>query len=293
MSKVGESIIRGAKEALAFAKSQVLTEKVCLITGASQGLGRHFALVLAKAGARVVATSLKSEMSKLEELVDEINRQGGEAIAVDIDLREINQFNEKIAFIMEKTQSIDVLINNAGVSYYSKFFDIDEQDWDAHIDTNLKGAFFLSQAVAKHMVSQKIAGSIINIGSIAGIQSKKYALPFCVSKAGMHHLTKIMAYELVEHGIRVNAISPGLFPTEHVTDYIESEAGKIFIEQIPLKRPGKYEELNGALLLLASDASSYMTGSVIEVDGGFAIDIFLRENFEDNSKKLNPFFRSK
>jgi NAD(P)-dependent dehydrogenase (short-subunit alcohol dehydrogenase family) len=99
-----------------------------------------------------------------------------------------------------------------------------------------------------------------------------------------------MAYELVDYGIRVNGISPGLFPTEHVADYIASEAGKIFIQQIPLKRPGKYEELNGALLLLASDASSYMTGSIIEIDGGFAIDLFLREDFED---KTNPFFTPK
>ena len=132
---------------------------------------------------------------------------------------------------------------------------------------------------------------IINIGSIAGFQSKKYALPFCVSKAGMYHLTRIMAYELVDYGIRVNGISPGLFPTEHVTDYIASEAGKIFIQQIPLKRPGKYQELDGALLLLASDNSSYMTGSIIEIDGGFAIDIFLREDFEGD--KTNAFFTPK
>lgn len=141
------------------------------------------------------------------------------------------------------------------------------------------------------MVEKKIAGSIINIGSIAGSQSKKYALPFCVSKAGLHHLTKIMAHELVQYGIRVNTISPGLFPTELVSDYIESEAGKSFIEQIPLKRPGKYKELTGALLLLASDASSYTTGSTIEVDGGFAIDIFLHEDFED--KKSHSFFKTK
>ncbi len=265
--------------------------KVCLITGASQGLGRHYAAVLAEAGATVVATSLKSEMTKLEDLVHEITKRGGKAIALDIDLRDYSQFDAKIAHIVEKTQHIDVLINNAGVSYYSKFFDITEKDWDTHLDINLKGAFFLAQAVAKHMVAKKISGSIINIGSIAGIQSKKYALPFCISKAGLHHLTKIMAHELVDDGIRVNAISLGLFPTELVADYIASDAGKHFIEQIPTKRPGKYEELNGPLLLLASDASSYMTGSIIEVDGGFAIDIFLCEDFEKN--KTNEFFKPK
>ena len=140
------------------------------------------------------------------------------------------------------------------------------------------------------MVENKIKGSV-NVGSIAGIQAKKYALPFCVSKAGLHHLTKIMAYELVDFGIgiRVNCLSPGLFPSPCVKDYIESAAGKNFVDQIPLKRPGKYDELNGPLLLLASDVSSYMTGSIIEVDGGFSIDIFLKENFEGN--KTNDFFK--
>ena len=268
--------------------TNIMAGKVCLITGASQGLGKHFASVLARAGATVVATSLKSEMSKLEDLVLDITKQGGKAIALDIDLRDYDQFNTRIADIVKQTQRIDVLVNNAGISYYTKFFEINEQDWDTHLDINLKGAFFLAQAVAKHMVEKKISGNIVNIGSIAGFQSKKYALPFCVSKAGMHHLTKIMAYELVDFGIRVNGISPGLFPTEHVTDYISSDAGKIFVQQIPLKRPGKYEELDGAILLLASDQSSYMTGSIIEIDGGFAIDLFLREDFEGD--KTNTFF---
>lgn len=272
-------------------ESNLLHGKTCLITGASQGLGRHFASVLAKAGATVVVTSLKSEMGQLEDLVSDITKQGGKAIALDIDVREYDQFSDKIAHIVKQTQRIDVLVNNAGVSYYTKFFDIREKDWDTHLNINLKGAFFLAQAVAKQMVDNKVSGSIINIGSIAGSQSKKYALPFCVSKAGMHHLTRIMAYELVDYGIRVNGISPGLFPTEHVTDYIASEAGKIFIQQIPLKRPGQYKELNGALLLLASDDSSYMTGSIIEIDGGFAIDLFLREDFEGG--KSNPFFTPK
>ncbi len=265
--------------------------KVCLITGASQGLGRHFASVLANAGATVVVTSLKSEMRELETLVSNITKQGGKAIALDIDVREYDQFSKKITDVIKQTKRIDVLINNAGISYYTKFFDIKEQDWDTHLNINLKGPFFLAQAVAKQMIKNKISGSIVNIGSIAGFQSKKYALPFCISKAGMHHLTKIMAYELVDYGIRVNGISPGLFPTEHVVDYISSDAGKIFVQQIPLKRPGKYQELDGAILLLASDNSSYMTGSIIEVDGGFAIDLFLREDFE--GEKTNAFFTPK
>jgi 3-oxoacyl-[acyl-carrier protein] reductase len=268
---------------------QTLKEKVVLITGASQGIGKHFALTLAKEGAFVVATSLKSELSKLESLATEITQQGGKAIALDLDLRDYANFPEKISTIIKQTKHIDVLINNAGVSYYTNFFDITEKDWDIHIDTNLKGAFFLAQAVSQHMMQQKIAGSIINIGSIAGNQSKKYALPFCVSKAGLHHLTKIMAHELVDYNIRVNTLALGLFPTELTQDYIASEAGKAFIEQIPLKRPGKYEELNGALLLLASEASTYMTGAIVEIDGGFSMDIFLRENFDHQS---NAFFKS-
>ena len=271
--------------------SHILANKVVLITGASQGLGRHFATVLAKAGALVVATSLKSDMSKLDDLVREITAQGGKAIAMDIDMREYDQFDLKIAAIVKETQHIDILINNAGVSYYSKFFDITERDWDAHLDVNLKGAFFLSQAVAREMARQKHPGNIINIGSIAGNQVKKYALPFCISKAGLHHLTRIMAFELLDMGIRVNAISLGLFPSEHVAEYIATEAGKKFIAQIPLKRPCEYQEIDGALLLLASNTSSYMTGSIIEVDGGFAIDIFLKEDFEDPNQKQNTFFK--
>ncbi len=268
-----------------------LTGKVILITGAAQGLGRHFCTLLAKVGATVVASSLKSELGQLKQLVDEITKDGGRAIALDIDLREYDQHAQKVADIVKQTQRIDVLINNAGVSYYTNFFDIREQDWDVHLNTNLKGTFFLSQAVAKQMVDKNISGSIINIGSIAGSQSKKYALPFCVSKAGVHHLTKIMAYELADYGVRVNGIAPGLFPTPRVAQYVESAAGENFVQQIPLKRPGKYEELDGAILLLASDASSYMAGSIIEVDGGFAIDIFLHEDFEDG--KTNDFFETK
>ncbi len=269
-----------------------LSGKVILVTGAAQGLGRHFSLLLAKSGATIVATSLKNDMDKLNDLVSEIVATDGKAITLDIDLRDFNSFDEKVAYIVKKTNKIDILINNAGISYYTKFFDVDQNDWDAHMDANLKGVFFLSQVVAKHMVQQKISGNIINIISTAGTQAKKYHLPFCVSKAGMHHLTKLMAFELLDHGIRVNAISPGLFPSEHVVDYIASEAGKLFVGQIPMKRPGKYHELDGALLMLASDASTYMTGSIIDVDGGFSIDIFLRENFEDESKKLNPFFKT-
>lgn len=269
-----------------------LTGKVILITGASQGLGRHFAKLLAKNGALVVATSLKTEMSKLQEVCSEIVSQGGQAIPLDIDMRECNSFDAKVATIIQQVGPIDVLINNAGISYYTKFFDISEKDWDAMMDINLKGAFFLSQAVAKGMVNQKRPGSIINIGSIAGNQAKKYHLPFCVSKAGLHHLTRLMAFELVDYGIRVNAISPGLFPTEHVQEYISSEAGKKFVAQIPLKRPGQYQELDGAILLLASEASSYMSGSIIEVDGGFAMDIFLHEDFEGGKDKQNSFFKA-
>ena len=269
--------------------SMDLTGKVVLITGAGQGLGRHFSTVLARAGATVVATSIKSEMNLLTDLVDEITKNGGGAFAFDLDLKDTQNFENKINEIISKTEHIDVLINNAGISYYTKFFDIQEKDWDAHLDVNLKGAFFLSKIVAKHMVDNKINGSIVNIGSVAGSQAKKYALPFCVSKAGLHHLTKIMAYELAHHGIRVNCISPGLYPSPRVKDYIESAAGKNMVDQIPLKRPGKYDELNGALLLLASDASSYMTGSIVEVDGGFSIDIFLKEDFENN--KTNEFFK--
>lgn len=269
-------------------KTNLINGKVCLVTGASQGLGRHFAVTLAKAGATVVPTSLPSEMDKLEALVQEITNNGGEAIAFDMDVTEYGQFQDKITAITKQTGQIDILVNNAGISYYTKFFDIQERDWDSHININLKGAFFLAQAVAKQMVDKKIPGNIINLISTAGFHAKKYHLPFCVSKAGMIHLTKLMAYELLDYGIRVNGLSPGLFPTEHVTDYIDSEAGKLFVEQIPLKRPGKYQELDGALLLLASEQSSYMSGSIIEVDGGFAIDMFLREDFEGD--KTNAFF---
>src|SRR3990167_10744253 len=133
-----------------------LSGKIILITGAGQGLGRHFSSVLAKAGATVVVTSIKSEMNLLTDLVDEITKNGGGAFAFDLDLKDTQNFENKINEIISKTEHIDVLINNAGISYYTKFFDIQEKDCDAHLDVNLKCAFFLSKIVAKHMVDNKI-----------------------------------------------------------------------------------------------------------------------------------------
>lgn len=257
-----------------------LDGKIALITGAGKGLGAFYAEVLAKNGAHVVVAGRQSSRERLENVKEKIQSSGYQASSIILDMQDFDSFNEKIEEIIQQLNHIDILVNNAAVSSDKAFCDITTDDWDLHMDTNLKGLFFLTQTVAKHMIHHQKSGSIINIAAINGQKVRKNCLPFGVSKAGVIHLTKTMAYELIDYNIRVNAISLGLFASESVQEFLENNPkAACYLNRIPDKRAGRFADLEGPLLLLASDASSYMSGSVINVDGGFSSDVFMQLDF--------------
>ncbi len=251
-----------------------LNGKVALITGAGQGLGAYYAQVLARNGASVVLSGRSIE--KLNKVAERINNNGGKAFPFLLDVADCNGFDGKIEEIIQKVGPVDILVNNAAVSEDKNIFDISQHDWDLHMDTNLRGLFFLSQSVAKHMKTRPQGGNIINIAAINGDHIRKNCIPFSVSKAGVIHLTKAMAYELIEHKIRVNAISLGLFASESVSQWLQNDPkAQDYVDRIPIKRAGQLSDIEGPLLLLASEASSYMVGTILKVDGGFSIDVFM------------------
>jgi NAD(P)-dependent dehydrogenase (short-subunit alcohol dehydrogenase family) len=240
-----------------------------LVTGASSGLGRHFALSLAQAGASVIVAA--RSIDKLAETVAEIETAGGEALAVPLDVTDLASVKSGFDRIEAAGGVADVIVNNAGLAVSRPLFEQAEADWDSVLDTNLKGAWLVAQEGARRLVAAKRAGSIVNIASITGERVAGGVVPYCTSKAGAMHLTRAMALELARHGIRVNALAPGYVQTELNRDFLASEAGERLRSRIPQRRFGLPEELDGALLLLASDAGAYITGSVIFADGGHLV----------------------
>lgn len=237
-----------------------------LVTGASSGLGRHFARMLAREGAAVALAARSTD--RLADAAAEIRGLGGKAVAVALDVTDAASVREAVARTEADLGPITTLVNNAGVVVGKPLFEHDERDWDRVVDTNLKGAWLVAQEVARRMVAHGQGGAIINIASILGLGVVGGIPEYCASKAGLIHLTKVLALELARHRIRVNAIAPGYIRTDLNRDFLESEAGKVIIRHIPQRRPGEPDDLDGVLLLLASDASRYMTGAVIPVDGG-------------------------
>lgn len=246
-----------------------LDGKVVLITGASSGFGHHFAPALARQGAKVVVAARRRD--PLLALEEQIESNGSKCLAVAMDVT--NRDSVKAAFDQAEAAfgRVDVIINNAGVGDSNQLFDVSEEEWDKVMDTNLKGAFNVSQEGARRMNMQGGGGSIINIASVLGLRVASHLTAYCASKAGLVQLTKAMALELARYKIRVNAICPGYFLTDINKDFMESDAGRKMIQRVPQRRLGDLNELLGPLFLLASDASTFMTGSIISVDGGHAV----------------------
>ena len=250
-----------------------LSGRTALVTGASQGLGRRFAKALAAHGAAVGLAA--RQLDKLAELEREIADAGGRVASVALDVTERVSIERAVATVADALGPIDVLINNAGVAVSKGVLEQTEADWDRVVDTNLKGAFFTAQTVAKGMVARDPrpawGGNIVNIASVLALDVVGHLAPYAASKGGLWQLTRTMALELARHDVRVNALAPGYIETEINRDFLATEAGERMRKRIPQRRFGTPADLDGALLLLASDASRYMTGSIIVVDGGLML----------------------
>ena len=245
-----------------------LESKVVLVTGASQGLGKQFAELLCAKGARVALAA--RQVVKITSLKEELEAKGGIAYAVEMDVLDQQSISDCVEVVEHEMGSIDVLVNNAGVAINKFFLDVTEEEYDSVLGTNLKGCFFCAQAVAKKMANRK-SGSIINISSVLGTRPIGTLTTYCASKAGLNQLTATMALELARSGVRVNAIAPGYIETPMNSDFFKTGPGQALINSVPQRRLGQLEDLDGTILLLASDASKFITGTVITVDGGFTV----------------------
>lgn len=244
---------------------QCLAGKNVLISGASSGLGAHFARLLAREGATVTVAARR--IPALEALCAEIRAAGGTARPLGLDVTDAGS----IAALGAMNESFDILINASGVTSAVPAADLDEAQWDQVIDTNLKGAFLVARTLAAGMRRRGRGGAIVNIASILGHRVAGNVSAYAASKAGLIHLTKALALEWARDGIRVNALCPGYIETDLNRAFFASEAGATLIKRIPQRRLGKPEDLDGAVMLLCSDAGNYITGSTIVVDGGHLI----------------------
>lgn len=244
-----------------------LTGQKALVTGASsEGFGRYFASLLAENGAHVVATARR--LPPLEALVSEVNANGGQAVAASMDVADLDSVEQ----VMNEHGPFDLVVNNAGVDIAKPILDTTDQDYDFVMGINQKGVWNVSMKAAQQMRDHRVKGSIVNISSITGMRPINRLTAYATSKAAVIHMSKQMAIELAEFGVRVNVISPGYFESDMTRDYFATARGQETIQRIPLRRLGDYQSLGGALLLLASDASSFITGAVIPVDGGHLIN---------------------
>ena len=248
-----------------------LKGRVALVTGASSGLGVQFARVLADNGAAVALVARRVE--RLKSLKDEIENKGGQAVAIEADVTDRAAMTRAYDAAEKAFGTVTILVNNAGIAHGGRAVDMAAEEWRKVLGTNLDAVFFWAQEAARRMLAAKKQGAIVNIASVLGLAVAKGAVAYATAKAGVVQVTKALAVELAFKGVRVNAIAPGWFVTEMNDDYLMSEAGTAIKREIPMGRFGQEGELNGALLLLASDAGSYITGATIVVDGGQVIQI--------------------
>ena len=245
-----------------------LNGKVIAITGASSGFGHHFAGVLAEHGATVLLGARREE--KLAERVEQIQASGGKAQAARLDVTDTDSIKAFIDLAFNEYGHLDVVINNAGVEAGAKTYAmIDEDDWDYVLDTNLKSAWVVSKYYTEQVLAHKQgSGNIIMISSITDTRTIKGQFPYAVSKGGLTRMTEVMALEAARYNIRVNGLAPGYILTDVSRILLESEQSDDFMKGIPMRRYGEFDDLDGPILLLSSDASKYMTGSTLTVDGG-------------------------
>jgi NAD(P)-dependent dehydrogenase (short-subunit alcohol dehydrogenase family) len=246
-----------------------LTGEVALVTGASSGIGRHLAELLAAAGAKVALAARR--VDRLAETARDIAAAGGESLPIACDVTRSDAVAGAVAKAESELGPLTILVNNAGVVVSKPLFEHTEADWDYVVDTNLKGAWLAAREFAHHLVGLQRPGRIINISSVLGFRTIGRVPAYCAAKAGLTHLTHVLAMELARYGILVNALAPGYVETDFNRAFFQTEAGKALISRIPLKRLGQTEDLDGALLFLASPASAYVTGAVIAVDGGHGV----------------------
>lgn len=254
-----------------------LSGRVALVTGASSGLGAQFARTLAGAGAAVVLASRR--IDKLKELRAQIDGEGGDAHVLELDVTDHNSIKSAVAHAETEVGSIDILVNNSGVSTSQRLQDVSEADFDFVFNTNTKGAFFMAQEVAKRMLARAqgqapgsfTGGRIINVASAAGLRVLPKIGIYAMSKAAVIQMTKAMALEWGKHGINVNAICPGYIDTEINHHHWQTEAGQKLLQMLPRKRVGQPQDLDALLVMLCSDQSHFINGAVISADDGFGV----------------------
>ena len=254
-----------------------LAGRVALVTGASSGLGAQFARALSKAGAAVVLAGRRQE--RLKDLRAEIEAAGGDAHVVELDVTDLDSIKAAVAHAETEVGTLDILINNSGVSTTQKLLDVTEEDYDFIMDTNTRGAFFVAQEVGRRMVQRSkgaapgtfTGGRIVNIASMAGMRVLSQIGVYAMSKSAVIHMTRAMALEWGKFGINVNCICPGYIDTEINHHHWETEAGQKLISMLPRKRIGQPKDLDLALLMLCANESHFVNGAVIQADDGFSL----------------------
>ena len=246
----------------------MFTDKIAIVTGAGRGIGKEIAKTLAAKGALVIVNYCGSA-KRAEETVQEIEAAGGKAEALQCDISDFTKAGEMMDYVIKTYGRVDILVNNAGITRDGLLMKMSEEDFDAVLNTNLKGAFNCMRHVARQMVKQR-GGRIINISSVSGVMGNAGQVNYSASKAGVIGITKSAAKELASRGITVNAVAPGYIDTD-MTKVLSEEQKKSVLDMIPLSRMGSVDDISNAVAFLASDEAAYITGQVISVDGGMNI----------------------